>query len=184
MSDQQASGSAQQDPAASGADQQSREDKVAYETYRRVLSEKKAMAEKLAQFEQMQRQREEEEAKAKEDWKKMLDIRNQELESLRSEYGNLKGQVFQAVKRNAFEKAVGTRLEPQYERLIDYDSIVIDPNGQVDEMALSKYAEQFKKDYRSILAPVAVPGVSQKAPEGAKEQRTKEDIFRDFAKLL
>jgi hypothetical protein len=114
----------------------------------------------------------------------MLEIRERELNDVREQHSHLKNQVFQAVKRTSFEKAIGTRLEPQYERLIDYDSIMIDPNGQVDEMALAKYAESFKKDYRSILAPVAVPGVSQNAPTGAQPQRTKEDVFREFAKLL
>jgi exonuclease VII large subunit len=186
MSDTPTGAVGDQTPATASGNQdgQKSADAVAYETHRKLLSEKKALAERLAQLEAAHKEREETEARQKQDWKKLLDVREQELASERDRRSSLEGQVFKAVKKSAFQKALGSNFNPNYEKLIDFDQIVIDPAGNVDGLALNKYVEQFRKDFREIISPVAVPGVPQNAPQGVSTERTKEDIFKDFAKLL
>jgi hypothetical protein len=177
--DGQSAGSAQAGQAPETKDQ------VSYETHRRLLSEKKELAARLASIETERRAAAEKEAREKEDFKKMVELRDQELNQLREEYSGLKNQVYHAVKRSTFEEAIGIKIPKQYERLIDYDAIVFDPStNSVDELSLSKYVDQFKKDFREIMMPQAVPGVSQQAPKGAQPQRSKDDVLSDFAKIL
>jgi hypothetical protein len=186
MTDTQSSaGGDEQQASSAPAVQGEVKDQVSYETHRRLLAEKKQLAERLASIEAERRATVEKEAREKEDFKKMVELRDQELSQIREEYSGLKNQVYHAVKRSTFEEAIGIKIPKQYERLIDYDAIVFDPStNSVDELSLSKYVDQFKKDFREIMMPQAVPGVSQQAPKGAQPQRSKEDVLSDFAKIL
>jgi len=165
---------------------------VSYESHKRLLSEKKrrdeevrAQAKRIQELEAADKARIENEARQKEDWKKMLDMREQELADTQERYQALESQVHLVVKKAAFKKALGGTFKDNYERLIDYSSIPIDPTtNSVDELALNKYVEQFKKDFREVIVPMSVPGVSQAAPQSATPSRGKSDILADFAKFL
>lgn len=165
---------------------------VSYETHKRLLSEKKrrdeevrAASQRIRELEMAEKSRVEQEARQKEDWKKMLELREQELSEFKGRYSQLEGHVHQAVKKAAFVRALGGSFKSTYEKLIDFDAIVIDPtSGSVDELALNKYVEQFRKDFKEVILPQAVPGVTNAAPQGASPQRGKVDVLTDFAKLL
>lgn len=177
---------------ASGDESESSSQSVSYETHKRLLSEKKrrdeevrSMEAKVRELEMREKLRIETEARQKEDWKTMLELKEQDLSDLKERYQGLESHVHQAVKKAAFVRALGGSFRDNYIKLIDFDSIPIDPTtGSVDELALNKYAEQFRKDFKEVITPQAVPGVSQAAPKAASSTRSKNDVFADFAKLM
>lgn len=148
------------------------EDKVAYETHRKLLGEKKKQGEllgeatsKLAEFEQREKDREESDLKAKEDWKKLVELRTKERDDAVAGKSDLESTLAKGLKKDAFVKALKGGLEPQYERLIDYDKIIIDPQtGLPDEASVGDYARSFESDFGRVLVQSTGPRLPNGAP--------------------
>jgi hypothetical protein len=145
---------------------------VSYETHRKLLAEKKRRDEELAlaremiaKHEREAKEREESELRQKEDYKKLLELREKELTDARAEAEAHRRRMAEAQKIDAFLKAVNGTVPDRYWNLIDTDQIVIDPTtGKVDQISVTKAAEAFRANFPEV---VMTKGGSLGMPQGA-----------------
>ena len=152
------------------------EDKVAYETYRKVLSEKKKRDEELEQtkarlseLQKAEKERQENELKEKEDFKTLLSLREQELKKRDEELSSLRGNLEAGAKLRAFLDTVNGVVDKQYWTLVELDEIKIDPNsGLPDQISVESLARKFEQDYGLVLKQKGAPRtLPNQAAQGA-----------------
>lgn len=157
---------------------------VAYETHRKLLNEKKKRDEELAQAREMiakheldAKERIEADLKQKEDYKKLLELREKELNEMKAESEKFKLRITEAKKLDAFLKAVNGVVPDRYWNMIDTDQIVIDlSTGQVDSISVAKAAETFRVTYPEIVqVKGGTTGMPQNAPAGGSASITYEE---------
>ena len=156
-----------------GSPDQTSQDTVKYETYRKVLSEKKRRDEELstardqiATYEADKKTRMETDLAEKEDFKKLLEIRDQELAETRTQLTGLTQQTANSQKLDSFLSSLDGKVDRKYWGHIDLKSIVVDPNsGQVDDMSVTKEIERFKKEYPEVIKTTSGPGVPNASPQ-------------------
>lgn len=150
-------------------------DSVAYDTYRKVLSEKKRRDDEVAtlreQVESLQsadKQRTETELKQKEDYKQLLELRDQELAEAKTQLGSLGKQRADASKLDAFLSALDGKVDKKFWHLVNLDKIVVDPeSGNVDEMSVTKQVEDFRTSYPEIITVKGLSKMPSQSPRGA-----------------
>ena len=158
---------------SSGSSVESKQDVVAYDTHRKLLSEKKkvqeefkSVKEQLAALQAEKQEREEQELKAKEDWKQLVDIKDQELNNIKSELQSQRERELGARKLDAVLRSVGGDIDRKYWGLVELDKIAVNPDsGQIDEMSVTKYVEEFRSTYPETIKGKNIPGVSNEAPK-------------------
>lgn len=135
-------------------------DLVAHETYMKVLDEKKATSQKLkeaqdliSKFEAERRLKEEEVLTKNEEWKKLADARQKELDSIRGEMTEYKRDLIDSAKIQAVvDKLPGKLKKPQYYNFIDIDKIAIDPETKdIDAASVMEVANQFLSSYGELI---------------------------------
>lgn len=162
------------DSGTAGAEGSKPGDKVDYETHRKLLGEKKALAAKQASLEaelekhrQIERERQEKELEAAKDYEKIKAQYQEQLEAERKKNAQLESERVTALKLDAFFGALDGQLDRRYWGLIDTDAIVIDPTTRVpDHMAVTKYIEQFRKEYPEVIARPGKPSMPNDKPIG------------------
>lgn len=180
MSDETKNAGGVTDSEPSGQTQEGK-DQVAYETYRKLLSEKKKRDEELesknaelAQLKKAEKERHEAELKAKEDFKALLALREQELEKTKSEVLEMKTSLQDGAKLKTFLDTVNGVVEKQYWGLIDLDQIKVDPTTNLpDPLSVETLARKFEQEYGLVLksktAPKTLPNT---AAQGASAKLT------------
>lgn len=151
MSAQEKSSGQPQDSAS----QEQNQDVVKYETYQKVLGEKKkrdeevrTLREQVEQFNAQKKQLEEAALKEKEDFKRLFETRDQDLKQTKDELDSLRQSINDSKKMRGFLSALKSPLEESYWGLVDLDKIPLDPtNGKPDEATVVKYAEEFQKSH-------------------------------------
>lgn len=136
-----------------------KKDTVAYSTYTKVLSEKKkrdeeneALRAKNSALEKAEKLRVEADLKAKEDFKALLALREDELKKRDVELDEIKGSLQHGAKIRAFLDKVNGVVSEQYWKLIDIDSIKMDPNtGMPDALSVEAIAKKFEQEYALVL---------------------------------
>jgi hypothetical protein len=152
-----------------------KKDVVDYETFNKLLGQRKAdqiklkeLDEKLKSFEAKEtelqaKERELEEKKALSDgnWKAILESREAQLKRLEAEKAVLQESVgayekkfTDALKINAFQEALGGKLKKSdYYNFVDTSKIAIDPEtGSIDDKSLKDYATKFATDFKELIA--------------------------------
>lgn len=140
-------------------DETPKSDLVKYDTYKRVLNEKKARDAELREakaviekYETEKRSFEESTLREKEDWRKLFEQRESELKTTKLELDSIKTRVVDSKKLNSFLNAIEKPIEQKYWSLVELDKIVVDPNsGEIDSSTLKNYAEEFKKEYWKVI---------------------------------
>lgn len=176
-------GATDNNSAADTTSTESKSDSVKYETYTKVLSEKKKRDEEVSElkkqlesFQSKDKEREETNLKAKEDYKKLLEIRDKELKESRDKHAGLLGTLEQVAKRGAFLDAVSGTIDEQYYSLIDMKNIVIDPStGIVDEASVLKAAKDFEAKYPLVIKRSSGNGLPNDAAKGGSTKLTYEE---------
>jgi hypothetical protein len=178
--------------APSGAPEAS-QDKVAYETYQKLLSEKKARDAQLAEYqrrfdeiEQQRRNETESKLKQKEDYQSLLKLREQELDEMRSklsakdsELGETKRTIESGVKLQSFLNALEGVVDRKYWSMIDLDSVLIDPTtGTPDPTSVKKSADLFAKSFPELVQKKSVP-----RPPGSAPQNNNGLSYEEWLKL-
>ena len=136
------------------ADQSTSKDTVQYDTYKKVLAEKKRVQEQNASIQQQldqllmdQKTAEESKMVENQEYKKLLDLKAEELTKTVSELTSMRSAQANAVKLDAFLNAIGGKVDRKYWGLVDLESIVVDPStGLVEEMSVTKLVETFAKN--------------------------------------
>lgn len=160
--------------ASESVSDQKEKDKVAYETYLRVLDEKKktqeklkqeqeekkAMTEKLAQFENEKKQLEEQKLIEKGDLQKLIELREKELQErelklkqIESEKEEIRQAYVDRVKLEAFyTKLPGKITDPDHLKLAKLDDIIINPEtGEIDNKSVENVVSDYVKRHGKLI---------------------------------
>ncbi len=134
---------------------------VAYETFSKLLDEKKILAKK---HDDLQRQLDDIQKKTLEkenDWKGLFELERKEKETIHNsllekesvlkEYGE---REITAKKFSAFKEKLGTDIDKRYFSLIDLDEVIINPDtGKVEETSAIQAAKKFAETYPEVVKP-------------------------------
>lgn len=134
-------------------------DTVAYDTYRKVLAEKKkrdedfrAAQEELSALKRAEKERTEAELKAKEDFKKLVELREKELNEVKSKYDGLNSSIQESVKFSAFLENLPGQLDKKFWKMVDTSEVIIDPeSGEPDPTSIKKATEKFVAQYGELV---------------------------------
>jgi hypothetical protein len=137
-------------------------DHVSYDTYRRTVNEAKNEREarrkleaELAEVRKRDKAIEEQELAKKGEYEKLLQLREQENQTLKQQLDSYSTQFKRASKLNAFIKAAGTELDDKWLGLIDVDSIATRPDAEneIDQMSVQSAVETFRKTWPEAFKP-------------------------------
>ena len=157
-----------------------KKDLVAYETHRKLLGEKKVVAERLTQAEKeledlkaKDRERENAELERQKNYEQLLKNREQELKDAQEKLSKVDSERVFARKIDAFLKTLGGDLPEHYWTLIPLDEIALDPTTKgVDEMTVAKAVEAYRKMYpETIKTPGQRPNMPSNAPAGSPDSK-------------
>lgn len=150
MSDQNAGSATNQD--TSGVPDESK-DKVAYDTYRRVLSEAKKLKDQVKAYEDEKNKSHESKLKENNEWKALAEAKSAQAETLEKNFKELNEQVVNGMKYQEFEKHLGGRLKDKdYATFIDFDRIVINPETKrVDDESVKTVVSEFVKKHSPLV---------------------------------
>jgi hypothetical protein len=138
---------------SSGSTENQSNDKVSYETYKRVLSEAK-------KFKDLAKQLEEEKAKGTEaklteqnEYKKLADIYKQQLDEKTKILNEQEASIVNGMKYQEFEKHLGGRLKNKdYTTFIEFEKIAIDPETKrIDEESVKGVVSKFVKEHSHLI---------------------------------
>lgn len=151
MSDDAGAAGGGENPGGSKDDKETKDDKVAYDTYKKVLDEKKAMQKRLEDLDAKSKSDKDAELKQKEQYKELLLEREKELEDTKTKLA-AKDQETQNYQRMAsFLKNVQGEVPQQYWGLIELDKIIIDDSGKIDEGSVKKAVKDFEKNFPEVI---------------------------------
>jgi galactokinase len=171
--------------------QNQRKDVVKYETYQKVLSEKKKRDEMLSEYQQRleeletaNKQREEDELKKKENFKQLLEVREKELGEIKNQLTQFKEQSVLTKKAQAFLQSVGGLKKQEYLELVDFSKIPIDDDGQVDQVALESYRDEWKSKFPETLNDSHAKKVPNTSPKGGSSEPSRSEKMEKLTSLL
>lgn len=150
-------------------------DQVSYDSYKKVLDQRKADQAKARELEMKlnellaeKKANEDAVLKEKEDWKTLFTKKEEELNSYQAQMQAMETSVQETLKLQAFRNHVGDLANPKYANLIDLNSIKMDENGQVDLESLNEYGKHFKEEHGSLFkASKPSNTISSNAPRGS-----------------
>lgn len=142
-------GSAQ--PEASSAAKA--EDKVAYDTYKRVLSEAKKFKELAETLQKERDSQQETKLKEQNEWKTIAELSKQKLEQVEKALSEKERAIQEGLKYSEFQRHLGGKLRHQsYAGHIDFEKIVINPEtGSVDEGSVKSVVSEFLKEHTALV---------------------------------
>lgn len=132
---------------------QKKKDSVAYETYRRTLSEAKTFKEKYRELEAVLKQQEEEKLKANNEWKALAESREKTLLEAQNRLNEYEKTITDSIKLNAFNRILGGKIKSQeYYSFVDTDKIAYNPETkQVDEDSVKLVVGDFLKKHSALV---------------------------------
>ena len=165
--DQQASGSTDQQNTSGDNQQKKPDGTVAYETYQKVLNEAKNAKEKLRALESEFHKERENKMKHEGDWKGLIELREKEIKELKdqmtkisNDYSTLDSHVKTSKKLSAVLNKIEGVIDQKYYGLIDLDEVMVNPeSGEIDEMSVIKAAQSFKTQYPEVVRKSGFSGM-------------------------
>lgn len=146
------------------------------------------LEQKLSRIEQDDAKRVESEFVQKGEFKKLLELREQEIANLKkglqdreNEVTNYKRDLHDTWKANAIQNALPGKIKkPEYFSFLDFDQVVIDPTtGKIDQQSVSRVAEDFMKNYGDLVDTTHVKGMPSKAASAQNRFNTA-DNFKEL----
>jgi uncharacterized protein YdbL (DUF1318 family) len=157
---------------------------VSYESYQKVLNQRKAdqakVKELTQQMQALMQERESANTTALEEQKKFKDLWEQERKknaSLSEQFNGLQNSITESKKKAALAKELGPVKREEYLKFADLNSIVIDESGEVDMDSVRDVAAKFKKDYADLVSASPAKGLPSAAPK-ASTATTKVDFSK------
>lgn len=155
--------------------QKGHDGKVAYESFQKVLNEKKSVAErlkatesKLAEYEKRTQEAEENKLRKKGEFEKLLTEKESQLKREREEREALERAMTDGLKMQEVLNAIGGKLKHNsYMTHVDIDQVLFDPETRkVDPESVKKVADDFLKTH-SHLVSFPTEKLPQTAAQGA-----------------
>lgn len=145
-------------------------DKVSYESYQKVLDEKKALKQRLDAIEADADKRKEQSLREKEQFKELSEKLQADLEAANSKLANHDQRYRNALKVSAFSKALDGQIPDKYWNLIDLEQIKVEGEGDelsVDEGSVQQYVETFKEQFPEVIIKPQTADLPPNSPNGS-----------------
>lgn len=133
-------------------------DKVAYETYKKVLKQykqtKAQLEEYSSQVSELKARQESEEVERLEkqkEFQKLYEAEKSRAEKLAAEKQALESSVTLDKKRAALKAELGGVKKEDYLSLASIDAIKVGPDGSIDSESLKEVANTFREQYPDVL---------------------------------
>lgn len=148
--------------ASVGNSDSSTDDTVAYDTHRKLLSQRKKDQERLAEFEaeldkyrEAERKREQEKLEARGEYEKILTSYKEENERLKNQMEEGKRRSIESAKLQAFVNSLPGKLRnQQYLAFVNTSEIAVDPEtNTVDDISLKRAVDDFLRDHGALIEP-------------------------------
>ena len=160
---QEPSGHENQEPVASESQEpvnESKTDSVKYDTYRKVLGEKKSLQSKfelaqkeLEDFRAKQKQLEEQELQENNKWKEYAERKEQEAQEALQRVKDYEYREVSSRKLDRILNGVGAPIDSKYWALIDVESVKYDAEtGEFDETSLNSEIQRIKEQMPEIIS--------------------------------
>lgn len=147
----------------------SKDKQVSYESYRRVLSEKKKMQERLVKFENEQKKLAEKKLKETDNFKELLELREKELSETKQELEQRRESEVNARKLHSFLDTLDGKIHKKYWGYVPIEKIIVDPDtNEIDKMSITKVVNEFRKEFPEIITVQE----SNRLPRNAPQQTT------------
>lgn len=129
------------------------QDKVAYETYLKVLSEAKNAKEKLRLLEASAQEMNDNKLKEQNEWKALAESKEKSLLETTSKLNHLESTILESVKLNAFQRHLNGKIKDDaYYQFVDTDKIAYNPETKrVDEESVKSVVADFIKRHSSLV---------------------------------
>jgi hypothetical protein len=164
-------------------------DTVSYETYVKLLGEKKKMQERFQKAQEAEAELQRLKAEAEENQKKELEKKGEfqkllELERKRAEEAQKKLSEYeqrftQGRKAKALLSALDNSVEEKFFDFLPIDAVLVDPEtGEINQSSVAQVAEDFRKKYPELIKsrnPARVPSTE---PQGSAVQRISETAWK------
>jgi predicted DNA binding CopG/RHH family protein len=162
---------------------------VAYESYAKLLKEKKALQERQAALDAETKNAHEQKLKEKENFKALLELREKEASEYKSKYESLNTRLASGLKLDAFLKALPGEVDPKFYQLIDIDKILVnDETGMPDKASVLEAAKQFVTDYGTVLVKKSGATMPNQAASGGTTKLSYDEWLalpkKDMAKRM
>lgn len=166
-------------------------DKVAYETYRRVLNEAKKLKDQLKLVEEEKVKTHEQKLKEQNEWKALAEAKSAQAENLEKAYKDLNDQVVNGMKFQEFEKHLGGKLKDRaYATFVDFDKIVMNPETRrIDDESVKGVVSNFVKQHSHLVEFYNGSRMPNEAAKNASfvgkepKEMTREELTAELRKL-
>jgi hypothetical protein len=193
MTDQKADSVATPESSAIPEQKPVTNDKVAYETYQRVLAEAKKLKDKVKTYEESLQKQSEEKLREQNEWQKLAEQYKGKLEETSKALQEKDEAISNGIKYDAFRRNLGGDLKSDdFLDKIPFDKIVINPETkQIDEDSAKMAAAEFAKKYSYLVdfkQTSKMPNIAAKQTDFSSNDfnglKTKNDIKNALASVL
>lgn len=129
------------------------QDKVAYETYQKVLAEAKNAKEKLRALEAEKQNSLDAKLREQNEWKALAEQKEKSLAETTARLTELESTILESVKLNAFQRHLGGKIKDDaYYQFVDTASIAYNPDTKrVDEESVKSVVADFVKKHSALV---------------------------------
>lgn len=145
-------------PDASGVKPEDSSQTVAYETFSKLLGQKKAQdalvkeqADKLAKFELAENQKREDQLRAEQKHEQIIAELKAQNEQQAAHLAKVQTDIVSSIKLQAVERETGGFAHPEYSKFVQLESIPLLEDGSVDQAALAKEAARIREVHPHLL---------------------------------
>lgn len=178
---------------SSGSTETKDQDKVAYETYKRVLSEAKKYKDQLKALEEERNKANEQKLKDQNEWKTLAESKAAEAEKLSSLLKEQEQSIVNGMKYQEFEKHLGGKLKNKdYATFIEFDKIAFNPETKrVDDESVKAVVSQFVKQHSHLVEfgsgkmpneAASTASFGPKKPEEMSKKELEEFLLKRYSK--
>lgn len=152
---------------------------VSYESHRKLLDEKKQLADRLKKIEDDARAAHEAELIEQGNLKEALELREKELAEERSLRLGYEEKHLNAKKMNAIIKGLGTSVDDKWLPVIGgrIDSVVIDADGNIDMKTVNAVTDSLKKQWPEMIKK-EMPNMPNGTPQGGTTTITRSEWLK------
>lgn len=153
MSDANAAGGAGDQQSGANADDKSKKDVVAYETYVKTVDEVKSLKNKLKEIEERDNLTKEKTLKEQNEWKALAEAKEKQLLEEKEKTKQFESTLTESFKISAFTKHLNGKLRSdEYFDHVDLDKIVFNPETKrVDEESVKAVVADFVKKHPHLI---------------------------------
>lgn len=155
-------------------------EKPSYESYQKVLSEKKKAVQELKLYKEKEAAELQRKLEESGNYKKVLEERDRKIQELEQERENTKKELQDMLKLSYFKKMLPGPLDESFLPLVNLDEIPVDENGHPDKLGVERYSKEWLKTYSRVIPAQS----TAKLPQGGAVPTSRESITEQEWKSL